>query len=170
MKIFQLQTIKKMMCASALCVTVTGMAFAGGGLPDHQFWLITPEEAALAPAAPESQGGAGGPLDEIGAEFLQDIGPIVELIKPNTDEPLESPVEVLIKFSPRLAKVDLNSLRVEVEKFINFDITYRIKPYATETGIHIPDAPFPSGDHTIIFYIEDEKGNPTEMSITITVV
>ena len=169
MKIFQLQTITKMMCASALCVTVTGVAFAGGGLPDQQFWLITPEEAAMASAAPDTHGGPGGPLDEIGAEFLQDIGPIVELIKPNTDNSLESPVEVLIKFTQRLAKVDLNSLRVEVEKFFNIDITDRIKPYATETGIHIPDAPFPSGDHTIIFYIEDEKGNPTEVSITISV-
>ena len=132
-----------------------------GALPDQDFWLITPQEAAMKPA-PIS------PLDEMSGGVTGN-GPIVELEKPQTENQIESPVEIAINFQNRLAEINLDSLSVEVVKFINIDITDRIKPYVTVKGIHIPDAPLPSGEHTILLYIEDVEGNPTDFEMTITV-
>ncbi|GJL65523.1 MAG: hypothetical protein NPIRA05_04940 [Nitrospirales bacterium] len=160
---FALIFLVSSMSALLVCPTSTLSA-----LPEKDFWLITPEEAAMKPAAPDTDALDGEPLSEIGREMLE-IGPIVEIVKPNTENPIGSPVEVLINFKERLAKINLASLTVEVEKFINIDITDRIKPYVTDQGIHIPDAPLPSGDHSLILYIEDTKGNPTELSLTIRV-
>ncbi|WP_447968122.1 hypothetical protein [Nitrospira sp. M1] len=150
------------------CLTIFLSAAVFGAMSSQEFWLITPEEAAMKPAQPNSDSLNDDPFSEIGREMMK-IGPIVEVVKPGTDSTIGSPVEVLIHFKERLAKVNLGSLHVEVEKFINIDITDRVKPYATDTGIHIPDVPLPSGEHTIIFYIEDTKGNPTELNVTISV-
>ncbi|GJL57035.1 MAG: hypothetical protein NPIRA02_41670 [Nitrospirales bacterium] len=150
--------------SALLCVATPVMSAP----PDQAFWLITPEEAAMNPAAPESDGEEDGPFSEIGRDMMN-IGPIVEVVKPQTDKPTGSPVEVVINFKKRLAEINLESLTVEVEKFINIDITERVKPYVTDKGIHIPHAPLPSGEHSLILYIEDTKGNPTELNLTIHV-
>ena len=159
---------RPMLYAITVSFTILLASSALGALQDQGFWLITPQEATMKAAMPDAETSEGGPFSQIGRPEMN-IGPIVEVVKPHTDKPIGSPVEVIINFKERLAKINLDSLIVEVEKFINIDITDRVKPFCSEKGIHIPDALLPSGKHTIIFYIEDIKGNPTELSLVIHV-
>ena len=168
MKIYSHIKFHQIVLVITLSFTILLSTSSFGALPNQDFWLITPQEAAMKPAMPDTDTSEGGHFSEIGRPEMN-IGPIVEVVKPNTEKPIGSPVEVVINFQERLAKVNLDSLIVEVEKFINIDITDRVKPFCSEKGIRIPDAPLPSGEHTIIFYIEDTKGNPTELSVTIIV-
>ncbi len=168
MKIHTPIKLQQMVYAITMSFTILISTSTFGAVPNQDFWLITPQEAAMKSAVSETDTSETDPFSEIGREMMN-IGPIVEVVKPDADKPIGSPVEVVINFQERLAKVNLDSLVVEVEKFINIDITDRVKPFCSDKGIRIPDAPLPSGEHTIIFYIEDTKGNPTELSITFNV-
>ena len=159
----------------AYAVTLSFVIFVAssvlGALPNQGGWLITPEEAAMKPAAPDTDADTapGGTMSEIGREMMS-LGPIVELKKPGTDQPIGSPVEIVITFKERLAPINVESLDVILDKWIYVNITKRVRPYASETGIHIPDAQLPSGEHALILYIEDTKENPTELNFTISVM
>ena len=127
-------------------------------------WLITPEEAAMAPAPTDKR---GQPLD-IGGE-PPDTGPVIEVLKPVPGAPLAVPLEIAVKFVPRSAPVDLSSLQVTVVKFIGIDITDRIRPFATPTGIQIPDARLPAGEHTVRITVADASGGVSRKQLTLTV-
>jgi hypothetical protein len=128
---------------------------------------MTPEEAAMAPArdqtAPE-----GVPLD-IGRDVV-DTGPIVEILKPSPGGRGAAPVEVVVKFKPRLDPVDLTSLKVHVMKFISIDITDRIKPFATANGIEIKEAMMPSGKHRVRITLADMAGGRTVTEVDFEVL
>ena len=153
--------IHRIAFAITVSLTILLSTAALGALTNQDFWLITPEEAEMQPALIS-------PFDEMSTGVINK-GPIVEVEKPQTDKPIGSPVEVVINFRKRLSEINLDSLSVEVEKLINIDITDRVKPYVTLKGIRIPDAPLPSGEHTILLYIEDVEGNPTDFEMTIHV-
>lgn len=158
----------------AYAVTLSFIIFVAssvlGALPNQGGWLITPEEAAMKPAAPDTDADTalGGTMSEIGREMMN-LGPIVEVKKPGTGKTVGSPVEIIITFKERLAPINLESLDVILDKWININITDRVRPYVSEMGIHIPDATLPPGNHTIIVYIEDVKENPTEVNVIMSV-
>lgn len=119
-------------------------------------WLITPEEAAMAPAA-DANGISKGGLTEIGREDIN-TGPQIEILKPADGGRAPSPVEVAVRFIPRLDLVDLASLKVSIVKFITIDITDRIRPYATAEGIQLKEANVPSGKHRVRITVSDKAG------------
>lgn len=126
-------------------------------------WLITPEEAAMAPKKM--------PRDsQTPFEAEVSLGPIIEVLKPSHEGSVLPPVEVDIKFLPRLRPVDLASLKVTVVKLINIDITDRVLPYASSAGIHVPAAQLPSGRHIVRVSIADQDGLRSAKELTFVII
>lgn len=139
-----------------------------GQAKSSESWLITPEEAAMAPAA-EGNGLHGGGLTEIGREDIN-TGPQIEILKPAEGGRVPSPVEVAVRFVPRLDAVDLSSLKVSIVKFITIDITDRIKPYATAEGIQLKEANIPSGKHRVRITVSDKAGGVSVKELWLEVL
>ena len=128
-------------------------------------WLITPEEAAMAPA-PSVPGGS--PFD-IGRDEVMS-GPIIEVVKPVNGAHDPAPIEVYIKFSKQFAPVDVASLKVSVEKFISIDITDRIRDHVTSEGIHVKEAKIPPGEYTVLISVADTEGAWSRKTIMFEVL
>lgn len=131
---------------------------------DTGMWLITPEEAAMAPASRELKSGS--------TQFsaASSLGPKIEVRKPPEGSSIPSPVEVDIKFTPKVSAVDKESLKVSVIRLIDIDITDRVRTYATEDGIHVPAAQLPSGRHTVRISIADRDGLRSAKDVTFEII
>lgn len=116
-------------------------------------------------SAPEVLDGGQIP---IGAE--SDLGPKIEVLKPTNGGSAPPPVEVDIKFVPKMSPVDPSSLKVHVVKFINIDITDRVRAHASAEGIHVPGAQIPSGKHTVRISIADKDGLNSVKDVTFEVL
>lgn len=119
--------------------------------------LITPEEAQL----PTLKG--------VFASRAITRGPRIDLSGSDADE-LRSPLRLQLRFRGfGGATIDLNSLRVTYLKMPNVDLTPRVRPYAKRTGIEIPDAEAPPGDHLVRVEIHDSEGRRTSTTFVISV-
>ena len=130
---------------SLLCLVATGNADTGE-------WLITPEEAAMA-QAPEVKRGQV----EVGREDIT-AGPVIDVVEPLNGSREPMPIQVLIRFTPMSEPLDLASLKVILIKFIQIDITDRIRPYVTPDGIQVKEAKIPSGKHRVRISLADRTG------------
>jgi hypothetical protein len=120
--------------------------------------LITPEEAAL-PAmkgavATSNRGITRGPKitvsDEGGA-------------KP-------APIRFQVKFQPLGGStIDLEGLKVIYLKQPNVDLTPRVKPFVQPTGIDMPDALLPPGDHLVRIDVKDSEGRVSTTSFVLKI-
>jgi len=145
----------------------SGLALAEQGHGD--FWFITPEEAAMAPAVIDPHAIRERGLFSSEPE-LSENGPKIRLEKPHGDDPQPSPVEIHIQFIPRDAPVDLSTLEVTLVKIIDIDLTERVKDYATDTGLHIKDANLPSGEHTVRVTLGDTEGGLTVTQFNVKIM
>src|SRR5262245_31826847 len=93
----------------AVFVLVLGNLVSAQG-SEQSSWLITPNEAALAPA---------DALEDIKSRSLNEAGPNIDVVKPQDGEDAGSPAEILVRFLPRAATIDLTSLKVTLLKFIS---------------------------------------------------
>ena len=119
--------------------------------------LITPEEAQL----PTPKG--------VFAARAVTRGPRIDLSSADTGE-LHSPLRLQLKFRGfGGATIDLNSLRVTYLKMPNVDLTSRVKPYAQPTGIEIPDAEAPPGEHLVRVEVQDSEGRRTTTTFLLSV-
>ena len=159
--VFLLKHAIRLMAAGAVLFAFAADAGAAG---PEGFWLITPEEAAMAPAPTDKQ----GRLLDIGRE-PPDTGPMIEVLKPVSGAPVAVPLEISVTFVPRSAPVDLASLKVTVLKLFGIDITDRVRPYTTAAGIQIPDAKLPSGEHTVRIVVADASGGVSQKQVTLSV-
>jgi|HubBroStandDraft_6_1064221.scaffolds.fasta_scaffold381003_1 hypothetical protein len=120
--------------------------------------LITSREAKL----PDADKRERGPLS----------GPRVLLLSPARDATnVKSPFALTIKFESRDGvPVDLNTLVVTYEKSPPVDLTERVNAYLSPTGIAMPQAETPPGEHRLHIEIKDVNGRlgATEFSITAT--
>lgn len=130
-------------------------------------WLITPEEAAMAPAPETSP--LGGGLIDAGRDEIS-AGPLIEILKPADGGQVPSPLEVAVRFVPRLEPVDVASLKVSIVKFITIDITDRIRPYATAEGIQLKEAKIPSGKHRVRIALSDTAGGTSVKELSLEVL
>jgi hypothetical protein len=154
-----------------ICVVSASLAFVGSSLaagPTEGVWLITPEEAAMAPEA-AGQITTRGLLPFDAAREAPDTGPLIEVLKPQDGKVLSPPLEVSVKFAPRNAPVDVSSLKVQVVKLVPIDITDRVRPYVTAEGIEIPDAKLPSGEHKVRINLSDNAGGVSRKEMTVTI-
>jgi hypothetical protein len=121
--------------------------------------LITPEEAAL-PAVP-------------GEALTRGIsrGPGVELVSPSAEfGPVKAPFELKIAFAPRGgSKIDPASVKVVYLKSPFIDLTPRLQNAITETGIVVPDAGVPAGEHALKITVLDTDGRETNSIVHLVV-
>ncbi len=137
----------------------TGIAKGSGPMV-----LIKPQEAAMANAPAEAE----RPVSILEAEEKK--GPDIIVKSPKSGETYVLPLKVEMKFVPKFeTKIDLASLEVIYVKVFNIDITERVKPFATEEGILIPEAKIPRGRHRITIRIADTSGNVSSENLKFVV-
>jgi hypothetical protein len=95
-------------------------------------------------------------------------GPKIELV--GSPDAARSPMRLQLKFeSFGGAKIDTESLKVTYIKSPAVDLTSRLKPFVVPTGIDMPDAELPAGDHLIRVDLKDSDGRTATTSFTLKV-
>jgi hypothetical protein len=144
----------KVLCAGLLAVFILSVQspYARAGVV-----LITPEEAQL----PTPKG--------VHAARAVTRGPRIDLAGPDAGES-RSPLRLQLKFRGfGGATINLDSLRVTYVKMPDVDLTSRVRPYAQQTGIEIPDAEAPPGEHLVRVEIHDSEGRRTTTTFMLSV-
>jgi hypothetical protein len=119
--------------------------------------LITPEEAKL--PAPK----------QVADSRAITRGPRIEISDIDYGK-LHSPLHFSLKFrSYGGSLIDLDSVAVIYLRGSNVDLTQRVKPYVRSTGIDIPDAEVPPGEHAIRIDVKDSEGRSATTSFSLTV-
>lgn len=119
--------------------------------------LITPEEAALPPqkgAVPNSARGiTRGPKIQVSEEGMR-----------------PSPMRFQVKFQTfGGSNIDLDALKVTYLKTPVVDLTPRIKPFAQPSGIDMPDAQLPPGEHLVRVDVKDSEGRTASTSFLLKI-
>jgi hypothetical protein len=140
----------------AICIAAGLAAFAPAKAAN--LVLITADEARLPPpkgAIPVSARGVTR-------------GPKVELV--SQSGPIRSPTPLQLKFQTYGgAKVDLNAVHATYLRTPNVDLTLRIKPFISATGIDVPAAELPPGEHVVRIDIKDSDGRAATTSFILKV-
>lgn len=119
--------------------------------------LISAEEAKLPPpkgaVAVASRGITRGPkVAFVGSDAAQ------------------SPMRLQLKFETfGGSKIDTESLKVTYMKNPAVDLTPRLKPFVQPTGIDMPEAELPPGDHLIRVDVKDSDGRAASTSFTLKI-
>jgi hypothetical protein len=96
-------------------------------------------------------------------------GPRIELADIDKGQ-LRSPLHLQIKFQAfGGATIDLGGLQVTYLKSPNVDLTQRVKPFAQPSGIDMPDAELPPGDHVVRVDVKDSDGRTSTASFVLSV-
>ena len=139
---------------SLLFVAFTALPVTGRAAP-----LITAEEASLPPQK--------GAVPNSGRGITR--GPKIQVPEMETGVHT-SPVRFLVKFQTfGGSSIDLDALKVTYLKTPVVDLTPRIKPFAQSTGIDMPDALLPPGDHLVRVDIKDSDGRAASMSFLLKI-
>ena len=140
---------------AVLCVA-NGMALPSLAYASNV--LITEEEARLPP-----------PKGAIAANWRGITrGPKIEVIAER--EPSHSPLHFHLKFeSFGGSRIDPDSVRVTYLKTPNVDLTERIKAFVRASGIDMPDAQLPPGDHMIKVDVKDSEGRLGSTSFVLKI-
>ena len=93
------------------------------------------------------------------------------MLSPQENDTVRAPFVLDVRFLPSPdAPIDTETLKVEVKKMWgNVDVTEHIRQFASEGGIHITDAHFPKGHHTVTLQIADERGRMSSKTMTMDV-
>ena len=119
--------------------------------------LITDQEASL----PNGHGGA----------ISRGIGrgPSVELVEPA--ETAHSPIHFQVRFQAFGGnKIDLDTLRVTYLKSPEVDLMPRLVRFIQRSGIDIPDAELPPGEHSFRIEVSDTEGRTRSSILVLKVV
>jgi len=74
-------------------------------------------------------------------------------------ESVKVPLRLVLRFKPHGgAKVDMDSLSVKYIKNPFVDLTERVRPYVTATGVTVPEANMPAGNHLVRIQVRDSAG------------
>ncbi len=137
--------------AAGVMLTISARAYANNV-------LITEDEARLPPpkdSSDKTRGISRGPRIEYLAEG-------------NT---ARSPIHFRVKFqSFGGARIDTESLKVTYVKNPAVDLTPRLKPFTQPTGIDMPNAVLPVGDHVLRIDLKDSDGRIAATSFTLKIV
>jgi hypothetical protein len=119
--------------------------------------LITEQEASLPNAH-------GGPVSRGITR-----GPSVELVQPA--ETAHSPVHFQIRFQAFGGnKINLETLRVSYLKTPEIDLVPRLMRFVQRSGIDIPDAELPPGEHSFRIEVSDTEGRTRSSVFAFKVV
>jgi hypothetical protein len=97
-------------------------------------------------------------------------GPKIQVPDEET-APQPSPMHFQVSFQTYGgSNLDLDALKVSYLKSPVVDLTARIKPFAQATGIDMPDAQLPPGEHLIRIDIKDLEGRPASTSFLLKIL
>jgi hypothetical protein len=120
--------------------------------------LITDEEAKLPPPK------AAIATDRRGITR----GPKIDFVA--VSDPLHSPMHLQMKFeSFGGAKIDPDSVKITYLRTPNVDLTTRMKSFVQASGIDMPDAELPVGDHMLRVDVKDSEGRVGSTSFVLKV-
>ena len=140
------------------CAAIFG-AVTAMPIPVRAAPLITAEEAALPPQK--------GAVSNSGRGITR--GPKIQMPEAETGVQT-SPMRFQVKFQAfGGSSIDLDALKVTYLKTPVVDLTPRIKPFAQSTGIDMPDALLPPGDHLLRIDIKDSDGRVSSMSFLLKI-
>lgn len=124
-------------------------------------WLIQPDEAR----APDAPASLRLPMS------LVSNGPRITVHKPELLNQVRSPVDILVTFAPSEsgAKPDLSTLRVHLLKFINIDITDRMKKYIKGDRLDVTGAEVPTGNHRLRVTVADVTGQENQREFRLVI-
>lgn len=116
---------------------------------------------------------------QLGTELQGDLtfragvsrGPSITVLSPKPNDPaMHSPFRLQLKFEGRGgAQVDADTLKMTYVRTPAIDLTARVKPYANQSGIDLPDALVPPGNHTIRAEIKDKDGRAGSVTFVIKI-
>lgn len=97
-------------------------------------------------------------------------GPGVELVSPNPERSVPSPLPLKIKFIARNnVAIDPDSVKVTYLKAQNVDLTDRVKKHLTPDGIDMAKAELPPGTHHLRVNLKDNNGRTSTAIFKLTV-
>jgi hypothetical protein len=98
-------------------------------------------------------------------------GPAIKLIAPVSNSTVNSPFDFRVVFEPRGdSKIDMNSVKVTYLKSPYVDLTPRLKPAISVTGINFQNAEVPAGEHSVRLSVQDTEGRETNSVFNLVVV
>jgi hypothetical protein len=122
--------------------------------------LITPAEAQLPPLKAAMPSASRGITR----------GPRIELVDTPSDGAIHSPMHLQLKFQAfGGAQIDPNAVQVTYLRSPEVDLTSRVKPFVQASGIDMPEAVLPPGDHVLRVDVKDTDGRTGTTSITLKV-
>ncbi|MDO9562270.1 MAG: hypothetical protein Q7J60_11650 [Bradyrhizobium sp.] len=140
----------------AICV-LTGLVTSQPA-PAADVVLITTEEAKLPPPKGAIAMSARGVTR----------GPKVQLVPPAGA--IRSPVRLQLKFQTYGGStIDVDAVQATYLRTPNVDLTPRIKPFVNATGIDVPAAELPPGDHMVRIDIKDSDGRAATANFVLKV-
>jgi hypothetical protein len=96
-------------------------------------------------------------------------GPQIQVISPALGSICCSNIDLDIRFEATNAPVDLASLTVKVRKLVRIDITNKVRPHVSDSGILWKDLHIPKGSHTIEVSVADVNKVKTSRIFTVVV-
>lgn len=97
-------------------------------------------------------------------------GPRIEVVDMPADGSLHSPMHLQLKFQAfGGAKVDPSAVQVTYLKSPEVDLTDRVKPFVQASGIDMPEAVLPPGDHILRVDVKDSDGRTGTTSFVLKV-
>jgi hypothetical protein len=101
---------------------------------------------------------------------LSATGPEVVIVSPDLQGECRSPVSIVARFTPLSGhEVDLSTLKVEWLKFITFDLTSKVRPFATQEGIMAEEVSLPRGRHKLRISLGDTGGGLTQLLFEVKI-
>ncbi len=124
-------------------------------------WLILPDEARARDA----------PVSLRQPMSLSSNGPRITVHKPELLNQVRPPVDILVTFAPSDsgAKPDLSTLRVHLLKFINIDITDRLKKFLKGDRLDVTGAEVPVGNHRLRVTVADVTGQESQREFRLVI-
>jgi len=148
-------------CATVVCPAAAILAVVLGAHPAGAFQLITAAEAALPPGTVPSSETRGSPTR---------LPSIVVVSPPVGGGAVYSPLDFKVSFRAfGGAAIDPDSVVITYIKNLNIDITPRVKPFITVSGIEIIPAEVPPGLHQFWIQLQDTDGRTAGREIDLQV-
>jgi hypothetical protein len=169
--------------ALALC---SGFPLARAG---EGWWLLSPEESAGLRAEAAAHGAyrfgrqsaprsmtPAQPAERAPQTPCTNKGnkPIIEVYQPRMEKPVESPLEINVRFCPgQGASIDSDSVEIKgCVWLVCKDKTKQVKEHAqvSATGIVARGVELPSGQYTVVITIKDDKGRQGQGKFSVEVI
>ncbi|HTJ97286.1 MAG TPA: hypothetical protein VL381_07435 [Rhodocyclaceae bacterium] len=97
-------------------------------------------------------------------------GPAIKQVSPAPEDAVKSPLNLKVSFEARGgAKIDPASVKATYLKSPSVELTDRIKPSISATGIDLSNAEVPPGEHQINVSVTDSEGRQSSSIVTLKV-